>query len=57
MIEGENSRNVGDYDMGSKLSEVDSAKQLARAEEFIELATGLLGSFDELESDRGDNPR
>ena len=33
----------------------DSAKQVARAEEFIELAISLFGSIDELESDRDDD--
>lgn len=42
LIEGEGSRNVGDYDIRSRLSKDDAMAHLARAEQFLELAARLL---------------
>jgi uncharacterized protein (UPF0332 family) len=42
LIEGESSRNVGDYDIQSALSEVEAAEQMERAEKFLELARQLI---------------
>jgi uncharacterized protein (UPF0332 family) len=43
LIEGEASRNVGDYDTGPGLSKEDAAEQIRRAEEFVKLAERLIG--------------
>ncbi len=43
LIEGEDSRNVGDYDIRSGLSAEESAVQIGRAEEFIGLGEKLIG--------------
>ena len=48
MIEGQESRNVGDYDVGPGLTEQEAATQISRAEEFIDLAERLMtGTVDE----------
>jgi uncharacterized protein (UPF0332 family) len=44
LIEGQESRNVGDYDTGPGLSEDQAAQQIARAGKFIQLAKRLFGS-------------
>jgi uncharacterized protein (UPF0332 family) len=43
LIEGEASRNVGDYDTGPGLSEKDATEQIRRAEEFLNLAERSIG--------------
>ncbi len=42
LIEGQESRNIGDYDTGPGLSHNEAAEQIARAEKFIQLARRLL---------------
>ena len=42
LIEGGSSRNVGDYDVSSRLSEADAREQIARGLEFLDLATRFL---------------
>ncbi|HXG64192.1 MAG TPA: HEPN domain-containing protein, partial [Blastocatellia bacterium] len=43
LIEAEQSRNVGDYDIGPGLSKDEAEQQLTRAEQFIKLAENLMG--------------
>ena len=43
LIEGEASRNVGDYDVGPGLSKDEAIRQITRAARFLELAERLLG--------------
>ncbi len=43
LIQAEDSRNVGDYDITSGLSESDAAEQIVRAEKFLELAERMIG--------------
>jgi uncharacterized protein (UPF0332 family) len=43
LIEGENSRNVSDYDAGPGLSKDEAAEQIKHAEEFLTLAQRLIG--------------
>lgn len=43
LIEGETSRNVGDYDTGSGLSPSDAEKQIERADAFLQIARERLG--------------
>jgi uncharacterized protein (UPF0332 family) len=43
LIEGQDSRNVADYSLGPGLTQNDAALQIARAEEFLELAVQHLG--------------
>jgi uncharacterized protein (UPF0332 family) len=43
LIEGQVSRNVGDYDMGPGLSDIQAREQIARAERFLELGERLIG--------------
>ncbi len=38
LIEGQESRNVGDYDTGPGLSKDDAAEQIARGKKFLDLA-------------------
>lgn len=45
LIEAENKRNVGDYDITTGLSRDDAIKQIEQAEKFLELAEKLIGSF------------
>jgi uncharacterized protein (UPF0332 family) len=52
LIQGEASRNVGDYDTGPGLSEADAAEQIAHAEAFVELAERLLGPVVHQETER-----
>ena len=42
LIEGQESRTVGDYDTGMSLSNVDADEQIKRAEKFLELAKQLI---------------
>ncbi len=42
LIEGEDSRNVGDYDISHGLSKEEAVKQLEHAENFLELAKRLI---------------
>lgn len=43
LIESEQRRNVGDYDLQSDLSEEDADEQLTRAEDFLDFAKRSLG--------------
>jgi uncharacterized protein (UPF0332 family) len=43
LIGGQDSRNVGDYDIRPGLSKDEAAEQIARAEQFLELAERLIG--------------
>ena len=42
LIEGQSSRNVGDYDIGPGLSPAEAAEQIAHAAEFLKLGERLL---------------
>jgi uncharacterized protein (UPF0332 family) len=44
LIEGQDSRNVGDYDIGPGLSTTEAVRQIERAEQFIALAERLIAS-------------
>jgi len=44
LIEGQESRTVGDYDTGSELSEEDALEQIQRADKFLELADQMFGA-------------
>ena len=44
LIQGMDSRNVGDYDINSHLSAADATEQIARAEEFLAFAQELLST-------------
>ena len=44
LIEGQESRNIGDYDTGPGLTHAEAAEQIARAEKFIQLAKRLMVS-------------
>ena len=43
LIEGQDSRNVGDYDAGPGLTHYQAAEQIARAEQFLQLAERVIG--------------
>ncbi|MFN8457340.1 MAG: HEPN domain-containing protein [Anaerolineae bacterium] len=43
LIEGQDSRNVGDYDIGPGLTQTQAYKQITRAEQFLELAQQHIG--------------
>ncbi|MBI4382490.1 MAG: HEPN domain-containing protein [Nitrospinae bacterium] len=43
LIEGKDNRNIGDYDIQSKLSKKDSDEQIRRVEKFLELAERMIG--------------
>ena len=43
LIEGEDSRNISDYDIRSQTTPDEAAEQIARAEKFLELAERLIG--------------
>ncbi len=47
LIEGADSRNVGDYDTASGLSKKDALEQIKRAKEFMKLALRLIGNLPE----------
>jgi uncharacterized protein len=45
LIEGQDKRNVGDYQIGPGLTDIQAAEQLARAEQFLHLAQRLLDAL------------
>ncbi|MBI5670448.1 MAG: HEPN domain-containing protein [Chloroflexi bacterium] len=45
LIEGQDKRNTGDYDIGINLSAEQAAQQIVHAEAFLELARKLLGEL------------
>ena len=45
LTEGQDSRNVADYHAGSTLTRDEAALQIARAEEFVEIARARLGAM------------
>jgi uncharacterized protein (UPF0332 family) len=45
LTEGQDSRNVADYHAGSTLTRDEAALQIARAEEFVEIARARLGTM------------
>jgi uncharacterized protein (UPF0332 family) len=45
LLDGEDSRHVGDYDLGPGLSAAEAAEQIRRAQEFLDLAAQLIGPF------------
>lgn len=45
LLDGEDSRHVGDYDLGPGLSATEAAEQIRRAQEFLDLAARLIGPF------------
>ena len=49
LIEGESSRNVGDYDIKPGFSESEAAEQIEHTEKFLELAKHRIGSFSDQE--------
>ena len=44
LIEGQDSRNVGDYDLHSSVTADDADEQIVRAEKLLELANNMIGS-------------
>jgi uncharacterized protein (UPF0332 family) len=46
LIQADQARNVGDYDIGPGLTQAQAAEQIARAEEFIQLAEKQLNPRD-----------
>ena len=44
LIDGQDSRNIGDYDIGPGISESEAAEQIERADKFVELAQSKLGT-------------
>jgi uncharacterized protein (UPF0332 family)/predicted nucleotidyltransferase len=54
LIKAENSRKLGDYNVGTGLTKVQAATQIARAGEFLALAERMIGpsSKDKLEGER-----
>jgi uncharacterized protein (UPF0332 family) len=45
LIEGQDKRNVGDYQIGPGLTDIQSTEQIARAEQFLNLAQRLLDAL------------
>ena len=43
LLDGQDSRHVGDYDLGPGLSATEAAEQIRRAQEFLDLAARLVG--------------
>ena len=43
LIEGQDRRNIGDYQIGPSLTAAQAAEQVAHAEQFLELAGQILG--------------
>ena len=43
LIDGQDSRNIGDYDIGPGISEAEAAEQIERAAKFVDLARAKLG--------------
>jgi uncharacterized protein (UPF0332 family) len=50
LLDGEDSRHVGDYDLGPGLSATEAAEQIRRAQEFLDLATRLIGPLSPTDS-------
>lgn len=50
LLDGEDSRHVGDYDLGPGLSAEEAAEQIRRAQEFLDLAGQLIGPDQQAES-------
>jgi uncharacterized protein (UPF0332 family) len=44
LIEGMDSRNVGDYALKARMSKKEAAEQIRRAEKFLEMASHFLGA-------------
>lgn len=51
LIEGQDKRNTGDYDIGINLSAEQAAQQIAHAEAFVDLAQKFLGELPAQDSD------
>ena len=51
LINAQNSRIIGDYHLGSNLDKTETQKQIAHAEQFLELAERLIGSISSPESE------
>lgn len=43
LLDGKDSRHVGDYDLGPGLSAGEAGEQIHRAQEFLDLAVRLIG--------------
>jgi uncharacterized protein (UPF0332 family) len=43
LLDGQDSRNKGDYDIGLGVTEAEAAEQIAHAAQFLELAERLIG--------------
>ena len=52
LIDGQDTRNIGDYDIGPGVSDAEAVEQIKRAEKFLELAKSRLGT---LPDDSGEN--
>ncbi len=50
LLDGEDSRHVGDYDLGPGLSAAEAAEQIGRAQQFLDLATRLIGPLSPADS-------
>jgi len=44
LIDGQDSRNIGDYDIGPGITESEAAEQIERAAKFVDLAKSKLGT-------------
>lgn len=60
LLDGQDRRNAGDYGLGPELSRTDADEQIARAEQFLDLAERLLGPIPpseapEVESSQSDD--
>ncbi len=53
LIEGQDKRNVGDYQIGPNLTATQAAEQVAHAEQFLELAGRLLGPLPSADTPKG----
>ncbi|BFU96895.1 MAG: hypothetical protein NTNFB02_36170 [Nitrospira sp.] len=42
LLDGDDSRHVGDYDLGPGLSDLEAAEQIRRAQQFLDLAARLI---------------
>jgi uncharacterized protein (UPF0332 family) len=51
LTEGQDSRNVGDYQFGSSLTKEDAALQIKRAERFLEAARQRLGNVSPMQKE------
>jgi uncharacterized protein (UPF0332 family) len=43
LIEAQDRRNIGDYDIGPQVSKLETAEQIVRARRFLELSERLIG--------------